>query len=428
VRPAPALNEPAVRRDLVGTVDRDVEPLERVEGLHVETELARGELGLERRSNAADGDPPARERRPAPGYAVASMQEHHTGLKTKPETFGEKPYYKPKRAGMKLVEVRYPKSWADLKIDASIWDNDDETQEEFQKRLLAGIYDGVTSAARYLSGVGVDNNVELAMGRMSPKAFDTRIGLAIDKKIASLKRQRDVYTTALSSPSSPEGQAYSGISAVELTNRQITIDNEIKKLEARKAAALGVEITKQQAWVERSNFIHQVLAGLEDPERRLTIARLSERFKKYANAWGNPGFMVTKPDITGDKAVDDAIYLIWEGITLLSSGRVPGPVPVSGGPAAEAQAALTKSMYATLTYEELVGIRRLLSGEAQYKTQSKAVADLDGAKAEISKRIALIEGNATRIQKWAAINDAKDALMASQYGAWLSSVAKPTPL
>src|SRR5205823_14806500 len=63
VRRAAALDEPAVRRDLVGAVDRDVETVERVERLDRQTEPARRLLRPERRGDAADPQVPRRESR-----------------------------------------------------------------------------------------------------------------------------------------------------------------------------------------------------------------------------------------------------------------------------------------------------------------------------------------------------------------------------
>jgi hypothetical protein len=301
---------------------------------------------------------------------------------------------------------------------------------EFEKRLMAGLYDGVVSASRYLSGVGVDNNMESSVGRMSPKYFDMKIGQALDRRIEALKKQRAMYDTAMSDPSSGEAKAFANLTPEEMIQRQAAIDQEVAKLEAQKGKTLSLETAKSAFWVERGQFINQVLAELEAPERRLTIARLSERFKKYQNAWGNVGqgpngtieFMNAKPEITGDQKVDDAIYLIWQAITLMSGGGVPPPVPVSGGPAAEAQAAVSKAMYRTLTFEELEGIRRLLVSDDQYWTQTRAMTDVDAMKNTIDEHIRLLEEDAARLQKWSAINKAKDDLAATQYGAWLKTL------
>ena len=54
VRGAAALDEPAVGGDLVGAVDREVEPVEGVEGLDREADRARPLLGLHGRGHAAD--------------------------------------------------------------------------------------------------------------------------------------------------------------------------------------------------------------------------------------------------------------------------------------------------------------------------------------------------------------------------------------
>ena len=59
VRAAAALDEPAGRVDLVGAVDRDVEAVERVEGLDGQPELARLVLGRGRGRDAAQPGQPA---------------------------------------------------------------------------------------------------------------------------------------------------------------------------------------------------------------------------------------------------------------------------------------------------------------------------------------------------------------------------------
>lgn len=384
------------------------------------------------------GDPMLDEKTPpARSYVVGFMPKHNAAAwKNDAIMYKDNLYLDPQGGstsgfaigGMNIIEVRYPSKWSDIKIDPSIWGGDESDGEvAFQQRLMAGMYDGVTSAGRFLSSVGVDNNMESSVGRMSPRYFQQKEALAIERRIAALTRQRALYDTALSNPSDKSVQAYSNLSPVDLIQAQKNIDAEIVSLQTKKSTLLGVHTSRQVAWVQQGNFIQQILAGLEAPERRLTIARLSERFKKYSNAWGNVGegpdgtieFMNAQPEITGNPQVDNAIYLIWQAITLLSAGQVPGPVPVSGGPAAEAQAALVKAMYRTLTYEELVGIRRLLAGEHQYSTQTRGMKDVDAMKVDISKHIALIEADAVRIQKWAAINDAKLQAANGQYGAWL---------
>ena len=55
-RSSAALHEPAVSRHLVGAVDREVEPIERVERLYVEPEIACCVLGGGRRRHAPDGE------------------------------------------------------------------------------------------------------------------------------------------------------------------------------------------------------------------------------------------------------------------------------------------------------------------------------------------------------------------------------------
>ena len=59
---APALDEPAVGRDLVGAVDRQIETVERVERLDMDAELACSGLGTRRRRDAAQRQPAPRER------------------------------------------------------------------------------------------------------------------------------------------------------------------------------------------------------------------------------------------------------------------------------------------------------------------------------------------------------------------------------
>ena len=63
MRAAAALDEPAVEIDLVGAVDRDVQPLDPAEGDDVKAELARHLLGPRRGRHAADREAPLGERR-----------------------------------------------------------------------------------------------------------------------------------------------------------------------------------------------------------------------------------------------------------------------------------------------------------------------------------------------------------------------------
>ena len=63
VRAAAALDEPEVGRDLIGAVDRDVEAGELLERLDHEPERACGDLGGNRRGDAAQSQPALRQRR-----------------------------------------------------------------------------------------------------------------------------------------------------------------------------------------------------------------------------------------------------------------------------------------------------------------------------------------------------------------------------
>jgi len=352
-------------------------------------------------------------------FIIGFAPRHDQSWRQNPDLYLDNPYIGPKSQGMKLVEIKYPRSWSDIKIDGSIWGADDMQTEEFQARMLAGFYDGVTSASRFLTSLGVDNNMELAVGRMSPANIAARIGINIEKRIVALQRQRAIYSDALANPDGEIGKAYSGYKQEDLIRLQAQIDHEIQRLRVTKEAAYGNQVAGQQAWVERANFIHQVLAKLEEPERRLAIARLSERYKKFENAWANPGFMASKPEITGDKRVDDAIYLIWEGITIISKGEVPPPQPVSGGPAAQAQAVLTKSMYRQLTYEELAGIRQLLTAEYMHTKQIQGTKIVDEAKGAILARMRILQENAERLRRWTAFNDTMESYIATNpHAAW----------
>ena len=71
VRAAAALDEPAVGVDLVGAVDRDVEPVELLERLDREPERARGDLGGDRRRDAAQSSARAP---PAPAASEATVE------------------------------------------------------------------------------------------------------------------------------------------------------------------------------------------------------------------------------------------------------------------------------------------------------------------------------------------------------------------
>ena len=69
---AAALDQPAVGGDLVGAVDRDVEPLQAVEVLDRDAELARLFLGGDRGGDAADAAEAAARRSPAAGRRRSS--------------------------------------------------------------------------------------------------------------------------------------------------------------------------------------------------------------------------------------------------------------------------------------------------------------------------------------------------------------------
>jgi len=349
------------------------------------------------------GDPFGEDSR---SFIIGFSPKHDSKWRDNGDLFGDNPYMGHRKGGMSLIEVKYPHSWSDIKIDGSIWGGDSLDEDEFQKHLLAGFYDGVTSAGRFLTGVGVDNNVELSVGRLSPRNMAANSARMIDKRIAALKRQRALYEEALTNPNTDVGHLVAGNSPERLIQLQGEIDAEIVRLQSKQSTLLGNEIAKQQPWVERATFIHGILAKLENSERRITIARLSERFKKYQNAWANPGFMNAKPEITGDQRVDNAIYLIWEALTLLSSGQIAPPQGVSGGPAAEAQAVVVKSMYRTLTYEELTAIRQLLAQEYQVTKQGDGVKIVASAKDEIQRMIQTIQARADMLDKWKRQNDA----------------------
>ena len=74
VRAAAALDEPAVGLDLVGAVDRDVEPVELLERLDREPERARRDLGRDRGRDAADVEPARGERRQQVGDRRAGAE------------------------------------------------------------------------------------------------------------------------------------------------------------------------------------------------------------------------------------------------------------------------------------------------------------------------------------------------------------------
>jgi hypothetical protein len=63
MRAAAALDQPALGVDLVGAVDRDVEPLELLERLDLDPQRARRDLGRDGGRHAADVQLPRRERR-----------------------------------------------------------------------------------------------------------------------------------------------------------------------------------------------------------------------------------------------------------------------------------------------------------------------------------------------------------------------------
>lgn len=340
-------------------------------------------------------------------FIVGFCPKHDDSWRSDGTIYLDNPYIS-SASGLKVFELKYPRSWDDIKIDGSIWAAENPDEAEMQKQMLAGFYDGVTSAGRYLTSVGVDNNVELSVGRLSPKNLALSKAKTIDKRIEALIKQRLFYENAIASPTSDAGQALGAYSAEEILRMEGALDNEIKRLETQKASALGLEISKQQGWVEKANFVHQILSKLEAPERRIAIARLSERFKKYQNCWGNPDFMVLQPEYTGNPQLDRWIDLIWKAITILSRGEVPPPEAKAGAKGAELQSIVTKAMYRQLTYEELAGIRQLLAGEIMQNQQKTGMKQIDAMKGEIERTIGVIEQKAEALKRLKAMNDAME--------------------
>jgi len=104
------------------------------------------------------------------------------------------------------------------------------------------------------------------------------------------------------------------------------------------------------------------------------------KFDQFEVFWRDPEMMNPTPEITGSKGVDNIIYILWEAATIITKGAIAPPVPASGGPAAEAQAVVTKSLYRQYLAEELEGFRRLVAHQFQNEQQKLAVRYLaDGA-------------------------------------------------
>lgn len=283
-----------------------------------------------------------------------------------------------------VIQVNYPHNLADLAVDASVWGNLGAVMDvmEFQKRLMAGLYDGVISASNYLNGFsGAISNLESnlagnAQQYLTPELISKEKVVLYDKAINGLTEYRGKLLNSMASggsgfiDASPESMDRM-IARIDAQLDQLTQERDYEK-DGRGAKTAQAS---QQVWMERMNFVSQVLVKLEANERRIAIARMAEKYDKYEKFWKDPGMMNPTPEITGMPAVDNSLYVIWQALTVLSWGKIPPPTPVSGGPAAEAMATITKAQYRTYLSEELRGVRQLI-GRAEQETASKAVQDV----------------------------------------------------
>lgn len=354
----------------------------------------------------------------ASAYVVGFFPKSNNGWGQRSLLYGDNPYYRG-GGGMRLVEVRYPKSLDDLTLDIGVWGGTDDTVEEFQQKLLAGFYDGVVSAGTYMNNIGVGNNMKAQAMSLSPSRMAQRRADAILERIVALQNRKAFMDQALSDPSSDAYRLTKGMTPDQKLAQILALDQEVADLQQKLASLTPNEVARQNPWMEQANFIHQVLAKLEAPERRLAIAKLSERYKKYEKAWNNPDFMNPTPDITGNEAVDNAIYLIWQAATLMSWGKIAPPTPVSGGPAAEAQATITKSMYRQFLMEELAGVRRLLSHEFQNQQQAKGAETVDEGRRIVERSILDLQAGADRIRRLQTTADARQKLLDTGFGGYL---------
>ncbi len=346
-------------------------------------------------------------------FAVGLLPKDSNGWEVRANLLNDNPWYR-RPGGLRLIEVRYPHSLNELTLNASIWGTDDLDEEEFQKKLLSGMYDGIVSASLWMSNAGIANNLADNVAQMGPKALARRKSLLIAKRIQALQSRKDT----LDKMSHGWIEMPVGMTPEDVMRQMALIDPEISRLEQMDETGYASAMMAEETWMRKASFAGEILAKLEQPQRRLAIMKLNERFRKYERFWADPDQMDPQPEITGNAQVDNCIYIIWQALTLLSKGNIPPPTPVPGGPAAESQSIMVRSMYREFLVDELRATRRLLAFRYVSDKQAEGadVVAEDGKK-EIALLMTELDRHAARIAQLRAFAETR-SIVAANGGAW----------
>ena len=345
-------------------------------------------------------------------FAVGIFPKDSTGWEARANILNDNIWRRPMN-GLRLVEVRYPHSIGDLLLDPSIWGSDSVDEETFQKMLLSGMYDGVMSSSQWLSNAGIGNNMADNVANMGPKAFARRISIVVMKRIVDLQARKDyLYQVSIGAINMPKD-----MTPTLVLGQMAAIDIEIAKLQVKDTTGYASAQMKQQVWMRQASFVGEILAKLEHTERRLALMKLRERYNKYEVFWATPNMMNPTPEITGVKSIDDPLNLIWSSLSVLSEGKIPPPTPVAGGPAAKAQATMVRSMYRELMVDELRAVRRLLAFRyAQDKQKQASNTQVEEAKDEVNKMLAVLDARADHIKRMNQYAEERKIIYAANEG------------
>jgi len=355
-------------------------------------------------------------------YAVGFLPKDSTGWEARANLLNDNPWKKAP-GGMRLVEVRYPHSLNDVLLDSSVWGTETTDEEQFQKMMLSGFYEGVVSAGAWMNGAGLQNNLQDNVANMGPRAFAIRIRALRLNRIAVVQKRRDLLNQAATgmTPMPP------GFSPADVLAQIAMCDKEIAELQSKVDAGYLDAQMSDAFWMKQASFANEILSKLENSERRLAIMKLAERYRKYERFWATPDQMDLTPEITGSPKIDNAISVIWQALTLLSKGKIPPPTPVPGGFAAEMQAVLVKSEYRELMVDELRAVRRLLA--FRYATDKQAeggMKTVEAGKASVETMMAKLQVNQARIDQMTRGVAIRDAIIAGG-GGWAYNLPSAGP-
>ena len=345
-------------------------------------------------------------------FAVGFLPKNSTGWEARANLLNDNPWYR-KGGGLRLVEVRFPHTINDITFDSSVWGTDTVDEEIAQKMLMAGMYEGVSSAAVWMTGAGIQNNLADNIAPMGPKGLARRLREIRLNRLNILQKRRDLLNQAAGGII-PLG----AMSPADVLDQIASIDKEIADLTAKINGEYIDEQMADAAWMRQASFVNEILSKLEHRERRLALMKLSERYRKYEMFWADPDQMNPTPEITGNPKVDNAITVLWQALTLLSKGKIPPPTPVPGGLAAEAQAVMVKSEYRELMVDELRAVRRLLAFRyVTDKQKSGADETMQVGKYQIEDMMRQLKVHESRINTMVAGKAIRDKVIAAG-GGW----------